>query len=316
MVAGVVSCGEMAPGGAVAGSLRVRRWIAVAFSVCVIAAIGRLDFMTGPDIGFSLFYLLPILATGWWFGSAAALVTASAASLTWFLADEGFHSGGYLLISIWNGFTRLVIFSFMGVMTARARKDRDQFKNLLQREREQARVDIMTGLPNRRGFIERLMVEASRCRRSSQAICLAYLDLDNFKLINDRHGHSAGDSLLSEIGRALSSTIRAGDLAARLGGDEFAILFWNTDRGAVESIAQRIIDGIREVGRRYPDAGLGASVGIAHFERVPESVEEILQRADNTMYEAKSLGKGRLVVWRSKPVVPLSDALETPAQSD
>jgi diguanylate cyclase (GGDEF)-like protein len=292
------------------------RWTIVALTLCLIAAIGRLDFVTGPDIGLSLFYLLPILAIAWWLGTAPALVTAGAASLSWFLADATVHSSGYLFISIWNGFSRLVIFAFIAVMTSRARMDRDRFKSLLQREREQARVDIMTGLPNRRGFIERLMVEASRCRRSSQALCLAYLDLDNFKLINDRHGHSAGDSLLSEIGRALSSTIRAGDLAARLGGDEFAILFWNTDRGAVESIAQRIIDGIREVGRRYPDAGLGASVGIAHFERVPESVEEILRRADNTMYEAKSLGKGRLVVWRSKPVETIGDSREAPAQSD
>ena len=285
------------------GSSQLNKWLVVTLIVCVIAALGRLDFVTGPDIGVSLFYLLPILVTGWWFGTTAAIVTAVAASLSWFLADESYHTNGSLLISVWNGFTRLVIFTFMGYMTSRARMDRDRFKGLLLREREQARADIMTGLPNRRGFIERLMVEASRCRRSSQPICVAYLDLDNFKLINDRHGHSAGDSLLAEIGRALSSTIRAGDLAARLGGDEFAILFWNTERTAVESIAQRIIDGISEVGRRYPDAGLGASVGIAHFERVPESVEEILKGADNAMYEAKSLGKGRLVVWRSKPAV-------------
>jgi diguanylate cyclase (GGDEF)-like protein len=129
---------------------------------------------------------------------------------------------------------------------------------------------------------------------------VAYLDLDNFKGVNDRYGHVVGDELLSRIGAALRSTIRAGDIAARLGGDEFAILFWNAERGAIEGIAQRVIERIDEVGHDYPEAGLGASVGIAHFTGVPESVEDILTRADHAMYQAKAAGKGCLVVWRSE----------------
>jgi len=269
--------------------------------VTVIAAIGWLDHATGPEIGFSLFYLLPVLAAGWWFGMPAALIASTAASVAWLLADEVNHAGDHLLVTAWNGFTRVAIFTGIGWLAAHVRGGRDRLAKLLDRERELGRVDLMTDLPNRRGFIERLLMEASRCRRSAQPICLAYLDLDNFKRVNDRYGHAAGDALLSQIGRAIRSTIRAGDLAARLGGDEFAILFWNADRAAVETIARRLIESVREVGRSYPEAELGASVGIAYFESVPDSTEEILSKADGAMYEAKSEGKGRLVIWRAEP---------------
>jgi diguanylate cyclase (GGDEF)-like protein len=274
---------------------------AVCGLLLLIAIVGWLDYITGPEVGFSLFYLLPILAAAWWLGGTEALVVAAVGSVAWFLADESLHPPGHIPVSIWNAFTRLTIFSLVGLLVARVRGHRDRLEELLERERRLGRVDAMTELPNRRGFVERLMLEASRCRRTGQPICVAYLDLDNFKTINDRYGHVVGDELLSRFGRSLKAAIRAGDMAARLGGDEFAVLFWDADRGAVEAIARRIIESVNEAGRNFPGVGLGASVGIAYFERVPDSVEEILQRADRAMYEAKAQGKGRLVIWRSGP---------------
>ena len=274
--------------------------VVTAALLVVVAGIGWLDQNTGPGIAFALLYLLPVLAAGWWSGMRSALAVAAGAGAVWLLADEAIQAETRPSVVLWNASTRLMIFFGTGWLAARVRGSQERLAALLERERELGRVDLMTDLPNRRGFIERLMMEASRCRRSEQPICLAYLDLDNFKKVNDRYGHAAGDALLSHIGRAIRSTIRAGDIAARLGGDEFAILFWNADPKAVEAIARRLIDAVKEVGKPYPDAQLGASVGIADFQSVPDSTEEILSRADAAMYAAKSEGKGKLVIWRGE----------------
>src|SRR5262249_6287671 len=119
----------------------------------------------------------PILAAGWWLGLGAALATALVAGAGALAADAFAPDRLHLFISIWNGLTRLVMFCVVGTLTARTRGSRDRLRALLERERELARIDPMTGLPNRRAFIERLMMEASRCRRSGQPLCVAYLDL-------------------------------------------------------------------------------------------------------------------------------------------
>ena len=278
--------------------------LGTAVTLLAIAGIGWIDYATGPTFGMSIFYLLPLLGAGWWLGSRPATLAAVVAGVAWVLADLAPRADGNLLASIWNGATRLGIFLALALLTARVRADRNrllglnaQLQELLERETGLARTDAITRLPNSRGFVERLLTETSRCRRTGQPLCVAYLDIDNFKRVNDRHGHSAGDSLLTRIAQTIRDTVRAGDVPARLGGDEFAILFWDVDRGAIEGIARRVIERIADLGRDYPEAFVGASVGIAYFERPPDSAEEILQRADQAMYEAKTSGKGRLVIW-------------------
>ncbi|HKY33293.1 MAG TPA: GGDEF domain-containing protein [Candidatus Polarisedimenticolia bacterium] len=273
------------------------RLAALAGLLASIVVIGRVDVLTGPDFGFSLFYLAPVAASAWWMGGAGAVVCAVAAGAAWVAGEVATSRDVHAPALAWNGFTRLAIYAAVGLLTARVRGDRSRLTALLDREKTLARTDPMTGLMNYRGFVESLLREASRCRRAGQAMCVAYIDLDNFKQINDRYGHSAGDALLSRIARTVQETIRAGDVPARIGGDEFVVMFWDVDRRAVEGIAQRIIDRVREAGAEYPLASLGASVGIAFFETPPESTEEILLRADNAMYEAKAMGKGLMAVW-------------------
>ncbi len=278
--------------------------LGTAATLLAIAGIGWVDYSTGPTFGMLIFYLLPILGAGWWLGSWPAALAAVVAGLSWFLADLAPRADSNLLASAWNGITRMGIFLALALLTARVRADRNRLvglnarlQDLLERETGLARTDAITHLPNSRGFVERLLTETSRCRRTGKPLCVAYLDIDNFKRVNDRHGHSAGDSLLTRIAQAIRDTVRAGDVPARLGGDEFAILFWDVDRGAIEGIARRVIERIADLGRDYPESFVGASVGIAYFEQPPDSAEEILQRADQAMYEAKTSGKGRLVIW-------------------
>ena len=273
-----------------------RGYLTVAGLLAVVAGIGWFEHALGPGLRFWFFYLLPVVAAGWWAGPVAAVSLAVAASLARLLAELG---GAPPHVVAWNTFGGLAAYAALGLLGARARRDREHLQVLLERETTLARTDQITNLPNYRGFVERLLTETSRSRRAARPICIAYMDIDNFKSVNDRHGHAAGDDLLRRIAGAIRDTIRSSDVPARLGGDEFAVLFWEVEPEAVEGIIHRLIDRIREVGRAYPEAGVAASVGIAYFMAAPDSAEEILRRADDAMYKAKSGGKGKIALWSS-----------------
>ena len=158
--------------------------------------------------------------------------------------------------------------------------------------RRQALVDALTGLPNRTAFVEAL--EGLTARAASSAAVL-FLDLDDFKDVNDTLGHPAGDRLLEVIGGRLRACVRSGDLVARFGGDEFTVLLFDADLEVARGIASRIESALARpvrMGRRsiYPRA----SIGIALTE--PDtSVTDIIANADVAMYAAKSRGKGAII---------------------
>lgn len=284
--------------------LDFRKLATTAAVLVTILGIGWIDYVTGPDIAFSLFYLLPIIAAGWWLGRASAGAAAVAASIVWFLADVAWRPREMIAVSAWNGFTRFGIFLLIGLLTNRVRRDRDRLaqlderlKELLENEAALARTDALTKLPNRRSFRERLGEEVERSRRGTKPLCVAYIDIDHFKRVNDMHGHAAGDDLLQRIATVIRNTTRVNDIAARLAGDEFAIVFWDVRSDVVQKTAERLIDRITELGRSYPRCRVGASVGVAYFENPPRDVDEIMRRTDRALDQAKSEGKGRLVVW-------------------
>ena len=268
-----------------------------------IALIGWLDYVTGAEIGFSLLYLLPVVAAGWRLGTPVGSLAAAAAAVAWFAADAAWYPTEHLPITAWNAFTRLVIFAVLASGADRMRSDREELlslnqklRELLDREQALARTDALTGLANARSFGERLAVELARARRSGAAVCVAYIDIDNFKAVNDRFGHAAGDELLRRTASLIQQSLRAGDLSARLGGDEFGVALWEVERAAAEAVAKRLVWRVGEFDTDYPGAGVGASIGIAFLEAPPASVDEALRVADAAMYVAKEAGKGRVAV--------------------
>ncbi len=278
------------------------RGLAGAFAA--IAGVGWLDYATGPDYGVSLLYLVPVLACGWWLGLRVAAVSAIAASVAWFLADALLYGPEHLPVSLWNGITRVVIFCSMGFLISRLRIDQErlavlnaQLQDSAAREAGLARTDPLTGLPNSRAFLETVATVAAQSRRAGLPLCVAYVDVDNLKRVNDSQGHRSGDELLCKVAGALRESLRAGDVPTRIGGDEFAVVFWDVRPQAVGEIADRLVGRVAEIARAYPDCGVGVSVGIAFFPVSPDDPEEALRRADSAMYEAKRAGKGRAVVW-------------------
>ena len=158
----------------------------------------------------------------------------------------------------------------------------------------QAFHDALTGLPNRSLFRDRVEHALDRHRRDGSEVTVLFLDLDDFKTVNDSLGHAAGDELLREVGRRLRECVRPADTAARLGGDEFAVLLdGDPDEGTVTDVAERILAAfaapVEHDGRHI---SMHASIGIA-FGGGAAAAEDVLRNADVAMYSAKAQGKGR-----------------------
>jgi diguanylate cyclase (GGDEF)-like protein len=163
-----------------------------------------------------------------------------------------------------------------------------------------AQHDSLTGLANRVLFNSRLeLALASKQRYTESNFAVIFIDLDRFKQINDSLGHMAGDLFLKEVAVRISSCIRGHDLLARLGGDEFVVLFDNYDSpNDVEEISARIISAIANpFNIENKDMYSGASIGIAYIESGYQTADEVLRDADAAMYQAKSLGRGRYIVF-------------------
>ena len=168
----------------------------------------------------------------------------------------------------------------------------------LAREAELERLsstDPLTGLLNRRGFLGQLERRFARASGRNAPAALFYIDLDNFKPVNDRHGHHAGDEALVGLGQILRDQIRSGNLAARLGGDEFGLFFAGMSEDQARKKGEALLAA--STGLAAHSAGaelpLGISVGIAVFDpRDPEDLASLIARADQAMYAAKRAGKG------------------------
>jgi diguanylate cyclase (GGDEF)-like protein/PAS domain S-box-containing protein len=162
-----------------------------------------------------------------------------------------------------------------------------------------ARTDPLTGLLNRRGFSEELGRRMARLLHDARPACLVYIDLDNFKLVNDTRGHKAGDAALIALTRILRESTRAGDVVARLGGDEFVIWFEGIGDTVAGRRAKTLVAACRPLAALSGDKArpLGVSLGAAIYDPArAEMPEALLARADAAMYQAKQQGKGSFVI--------------------
>jgi diguanylate cyclase (GGDEF)-like protein len=173
----------------------------------------------------------------------------------------------------------------------------------------QAFHDSLTGLPNRALILDRLDQMMARSRRKHTPVAALFLDLDDFKSVNDTLGHSAGDQLLAAVGARLAGALREGDSVGRLGGDEFVVLVEGASLAAgVTVVAQRVLDLLAlpfEISRSDAPLAVTASIGIATGIR--EVSEDLLHDADLALYRAKATGKQRAVVFASSMQVAADD---------
>lgn len=259
--------------------------------VVLLCLMATADFLTGPEFESSIFYIIPVSFFAWFVGGRAGIVAAAASGALTLAVHAAFPPRAYPRIIYWNAGAWLAVYALFALLLG-------QLKLLYKHEHRSSRVDLLTRVLNRRGFLESLSAEASRARRYDLPVTLAYVDIDHFKQVNDRFGHAAGDRLLTVVARSMQREVRGADVVARLGGDEFALLLPHTTSDS----AARVLDKLhRSLNRTMLEHGWPAtfSLGAVTFPAVPESVEEMIRAADEAMYDAKASGRDRVVLRRA-----------------
>lgn len=263
-----------------------RRWFARAFCLSAIVSLGMLRTATDAEFTFASLALLPVLAIGWVDGKRIGVLFAFLAATMWgisdFVAANRFSAPW---IPWTNAAIRLITYTLAALFAAHARSQ-------ISRERERAILDSLTGLHNRRAFLEVGVAEVNRAKRYKHPLAVIFIDLDNFKSLNDTMGHDAGDAALRMTAEALGGSLRASDCVARLGGDEFAVL-----------LPEVAFDSAVETGRKLSFAVNAAldsfapvkcSLGVAWFSGTDHSFTDMVKAADKLMYEAKAGGKNAI----------------------
>jgi diguanylate cyclase (GGDEF)-like protein len=246
-----------------------------------------INYLTGPDIAIYIFYLLPISLVAWLVGRRAAVFVSLASAACYFFTEQTTgHFDARPLIPYFNTFAQLAAFLFVTYFVSALRRSHDQ-------ERKLARTDDLTGVINRRSFFEAAQQEISRARRHRHPFTVAYMDVDDFKLINDNYGHSIGDTVLRSVTETIKNNIRAIDVVARLGGDEFVILMPETGEAAAEAVVARVHQNIMNTMRDY-GWPITFSIGVVTWTTPPRTVDIMIKLADEAMYGVKNDGKNRV----------------------
>lgn len=252
-----------------------------------VVLVASADYLTGYDRAFGFFYLFPVAFVAWFVGERTGIVISCVSALAWHVVNmEGIAPFSSSAVLYWNSATRLGFFLVVALLLSR-------LKNAMERESALSRTDFLTSALNSRAFSEIGKAEILRARRHGHPFTVIYIDLDNFKVVNDTLGHSVGDALLRHVVNTLRGTVRATDLIARLGGDEFAVLLPETDGEAakvlVSKLREHLLNAMQD--RGWP---VTFSVGVLTCVSPPVNVDEMIRLADVLMYEAKKTGKNAI----------------------
>ena len=182
-------------------------------------------------------------------------------------------------------------------MRERMRRQKMDLAQVVSRIQELATRDELTGLPNRRHMLELMEQELRRCVRSGHTFCLAVIDIDHFKRVNDEHGHAVGDEVLRQLAHEMQGQLRMSDVLARWGGEEFVAMLSDSRSALARGGVERLRDHVMHLNCQADGLVLAVTVSVGLAEhRAGESVAQTLERADRALYDAKAQGRNRLVM--------------------
>jgi diguanylate cyclase (GGDEF)-like protein len=268
-------------------------WITV--GLILLGVVALLDYLTGYELSFSLFYLIPIALFSWFVNNRLGVLVSFISAALWLVVDiaAGVRYS-HPAIYFWNSIIRLTFFNLTVLLISLGKA--------LERERTFARTDYTTGIFNTRFFHILGQREIDRTIRYKTPLTVAFVDVDNFKVINDRFGHVTGDKILGIIASTIQRHLRKTDIVARVGGDEFAILLPDVGEEAakivVPKMQRKLLDEMWL--NNWP---VTFSIGVVTCVTPPNSVDEILNMADKLMYSVKNSGKNDI---QYSPLVDLS----------
>jgi diguanylate cyclase (GGDEF)-like protein len=253
----------------------------------LVSIVSVVDYLAGPEPEFSIFYLIPITAAvflgGWPGGLAACLLSAAA----WFAADFPYGiKGGTWFAFIWDDVVQLGFFLLHTFII-------NWLLRTLREVRTLSLRDPLTGAANWRYFEEQAETLFKLARRNRSPVTFAYIDLDNFKKLNDSLGHQVGNEVLQTVAASIQSEIRPSDLLARLGGDEFGLLLDGAQSDEIHLVLARVMS---ETCRRLRERNwtVTLSLGAVTYRRPPDTVDVLIREADKLMYRVKRSGKNEM----------------------
>jgi diguanylate cyclase (GGDEF)-like protein len=262
-----------------------REWMTAITLLC-IAIIGIVDCLIGPEISLAILYLIPVGLATWYIdrdvGIAVALLSAIVARATDLISDVAML---HPWLTGWNVFVHL---GFMVIIVYLITLQ----KSYLRVEQQLARIDSLTGVFNRGELIDRLQYIFNMAAREHWPVTLTYIDIDNFKQINDQKGHAEGDKVLRIVANRLVASVRHTDIVARVGGDEFAVVLPHADQTAVELFIQKLLHALSEA--LGGESIVTCSIGCLTFPSPPPDAERALKEADLLMYQVKRHGKRKV----------------------
>jgi len=263
-------------------------------TVTGIVFVGILDLVTGVEVRVYPLYFLPLSVGAWTVGRRGAWAGSALAALAWYVSNR-LAGLSYMnqVTWLWNLAAQTFAFLTVSLLIARMR-------HLLDFEEASARTDALTGLDNRRAFYERLEQVTALARRHEHPVTIAYLDLDNFKSVNDLLGHRRGDDLLRTAAQALRAALRGSDGAARVGGDEFVICLPETGEAGARVVLNRVFVSLSSA-IHAPPCSVSVSIGAVAWSKPPATVEAMILAADELMYDVKRTGKNAVRVISREP---------------
>jgi len=262
---------------------RVFLWLVVVTSVLSLAII---DYETGPALSISLFYIFPVALASWTLGTSEGFLVSFVCTVVWEISNLPPNQSFISLFPIWGAIEQLGILITFSLLFS-------EFHTILNDEARRSHTDYLTGIYNRRAIFESAAAETERLARTGRPFTLLYMDLDEFKVINDTSGHAAGDSVLTEVASVLKLQLRGIDIVARLGGDEFAAILPETDEQAARKVAPRLQSSLLEdmQAHHWP---ITFSIGALTFISAPQNTDEVFRLGDQLMYGAKKEGKNTI----------------------
>ena len=256
------------------------------FGALVVSA---LDYLTGLEVSFSIFYMAPIALAAWYGGGRRlGVLLCILSACLWLSVDVvSGHVYAQRPIVFWNAGVRFGFFISISLLISVLRRKLDT-------ESRMARTDSLTGLANNRAVRDSADAVFELCRRLQLPVTVAFIDLDDFKMVNDTYGHAEGDRALIVVGSVLRGCLRKADIVGRIGGDEFVFILPNTGSEPGRAVVRKVHERLRDAARTH-GWSLGFSLGVSIFAQAPSSEVDPIQIADQLLYRAKGQGKNRVV---------------------
>lgn len=262
-------------------------------ALLIILALSFFQIAFGQSVFIEIFYIFPITLASW-YGSRKTGIALALSSALLLTIINTFNTQPNLVKLLAYGFPCIISFSFLAILIT-------NFRNVHRVESTAADTDSLTNINNSRGFYVELANELLRSTRYQHIFSLAYIDVDNFKNINDTLGHAEGDRVLIEIANCLKESLRITDSVARLGGDEFACLLPETEQEDAKLAFAKASALLKKrmKNRHWP---ISFSVGLVTFETIPSDIKEAMRISDDLMYSVKNAEKNNVSykLWHGK----------------